>query len=286
MKNSTVLAAAFAAGLTTFAANAQQEGSKQVSMVPAGTIGTWTRDMRIGKDEAAKSKAAQAKRGTTSEEAFHAAKVAKADIKEPRPKDDAVAVAIKEPRQKDDAVTVAAVIKEPRRKDDAVAVAAAIKEQRQKDDAVTVAAAINEPGQKDDVVTVAAEPQDRYKVIIERYASLNGIPIDLAHAVITVESNYKPYSLGRAGEVGLMQIKPATAKMMGYDGSTTGLFDPETNIKFGMKYLGKARKLGDGTTCGTILKYNAGHAAKRMNPVSRDYCNKVKRHLAGLGADA
>jgi soluble lytic murein transglycosylase-like protein len=270
MKNSTVLAAAFAAGLTTFAANAQQEGSKQVSMVPAGTIGTWTRDMRIGKDEAAKSKAAQAKRGTTSEEAFHAAKVAKADIKEPRPKDDAVAVAIKEPRQKDDAVTVAAVIKEPRRKDDAVAAAAVSKETRQKDDAVTV----------------AAEPQNRYKVIIERYASLNGIPIDLAHAVITVESNYKPYSLGRAGEVGLMQIKPATAKMMGYDGSTTGLFDPETNIKFGMKYLGKARKLGDGTTCGTILKYNAGHAAKRMNPVSRNYCNKVKRHLAGLGADA
>ena len=81
------------------------------------------------------------------------------------------------------------------------------------------------------------------------------------------------------GTVGLMQIKPATAKLMGYDGSTTGLFDPETNIKFGMKYLGKARKLGDGTTCGTILKYNAGHAAKRMNPVSRDYCNKVKRHI-------
>ena len=254
MKNSTVLAAAFAAGLTTFAANAQEEGSTQVSMVPAGTIGAWTRDMRIGKDEeVVKGEAAQAKLGKTSEEAFHAAKVAKVDVKEPRLKDDAITVAIKEPRRKDDAVTVAAAIKEPR--------------------------------QKDDAVTVAARSQDRYKVIIERYASLNGIPVDLAHAVITVESNYKPYSLGRAGEVGLMQIKPATAKLMGYDGSTTGLFDPETNIKFGMKYLGKARKLGDGTTCGTILKYNAGHAAKRMNPVSRDYCNKVKRHLAGIGAD-
>ncbi len=67
--------------------------------------------------------------------------------------------------------------------------------------------------------------------------------------------------------------------MMGYTGSTNGLFDPETNIKFGMKYLGKAQKLGGGTTCGTILKYNAGHAAKRMNPVSPAYCNKVKRHI-------
>ena len=31
--------------------------------------------------------------------------------------------------------------------------------------------------------------------------------------------------------------------------------------------------------CGTILKYNAGHAAKRMNPVSRRYCAKVKRYM-------
>ncbi len=38
-----------------------------------------------------------------------------------------------------------------------------------------------------------------------------------------------------------MQDQLATAKMMGYDGSTTGLFDPETNIKYGMKYLGKAQ---------------------------------------------
>jgi soluble lytic murein transglycosylase-like protein len=83
-----------------------------------------------------------------------------------------------------------------------------------------------------------------------------------------------------------MQIKPATAKLMGYSGSITGLFDPETNIKYGMKYLAKARRLGDGTTCGTILKYNAGHAATRMNPVSSAYCSKVKIQLATLGAPA
>ena len=118
-----------------------------------------------------------------------------------------------------------------------------------------------------------------YQAIVKRYAMLNGVPISLAHAVVTIESNYKPHSRGEAGEVGLMQIKPATAKLMGYSGSIPGLFDPETNIKYGMKYLAKARRLGDGTTCGTILKYNAGHAAKRMNPISRNYCYKVKRHI-------
>ena len=118
-----------------------------------------------------------------------------------------------------------------------------------------------------------------YGKLISSYAKTHGVPESLAHAVISVESNYRPNARGSAGEIGLMQIKPATARMMGYSGSAKGLYDPETNIKYGMKYLGMAHKLGGGTTCGTILKYNAGHAAKRMNPVSAGYCSKVKRRL-------
>ncbi|MEM5495349.1 transglycosylase SLT domain-containing protein [Hoeflea sp. AS16] len=116
-----------------------------------------------------------------------------------------------------------------------------------------------------------------YGKLISSYAKKNGVPEALAHAVISVESNYRPKARGAAGEVGLMQIKPATARMMGYRGSTKGLYNPETNIKYGMLYLAKAHQLGGGTTCGTILKYNAGHGAKRMNPVSKRYCGKVSR---------
>lgn len=121
-----------------------------------------------------------------------------------------------------------------------------------------------------------------FSAIIARYASDYGVPIALAHAVIQVESNYRPGIVGRAGEIGLMQIKPSTARMLGYSGSVAGLHDPETNIRFGMKYLSMAKELGDGSTCGTILKYNAGHAATRMNPVSSAYCAKVTRLIAGL----
>jgi soluble lytic murein transglycosylase-like protein len=121
----------------------------------------------------------------------------------------------------------------------------------------------------------------QYGSIVARYAASYDVPASLAHAVIRVESNYRVDALGSAGEIGLMQIKPATARMMGYSGSAKGLYNPETNIKFGIKYLSMAHKLGGGTTCGTILKYNAGHAAKRMNPVSARYCSKVKQHLAG-----
>lgn len=119
----------------------------------------------------------------------------------------------------------------------------------------------------------------KYGALISRYAAKNGVPVALAHAVVRVESNYRPNARGKAGEIGLMQIKPATARLMGYTGDIEGLFNPETNIRFGMKYLGKAHRLGGGTTCGTILKYNAGHSARRMNPVSADYCRKVKLHL-------
>lgn len=123
----------------------------------------------------------------------------------------------------------------------------------------------------------------RYSTIVSRYAAAYGVPVSLAHAVIKVESNYQPGMVGRAGEIGLMQIKPATARMMGYSGSAKGLHNPETNIKYGMKYLGMARELGGGTTCGTILKYNAGHGAKRMNPTSSAYCRKVVAQIGGAG---
>lgn len=119
----------------------------------------------------------------------------------------------------------------------------------------------------------------KYSTLINRYAKEYGVASNLAHAVVRVESNFRANARGAAGEIGLMQLKPATARMMGYRGSTKGLYHPETNIKFGMKYLAKAQKLGGGSICRTILKYNAGHGAKRMNPVSANYCAKVKRYL-------
>ncbi|WP_409530198.1 lytic transglycosylase domain-containing protein [Shinella sp.] len=126
---------------------------------------------------------------------------------------------------------------------------------------------------------VAGVKTASYSGLIQTYAKTYGVPVDLAHAVVRIESNFNPRARGSAGEIGLMQIKPATARMMGYRGGAKGLYDPETNIKFGMKYLAMAHELGGGTVCGTILKYNAGHGAKRMNPVSKRYCGKVQSYI-------
>ncbi|MCX2697803.1 lytic transglycosylase domain-containing protein [Ochrobactrum chromiisoli] len=121
-----------------------------------------------------------------------------------------------------------------------------------------------------------------YSQIINRYAATYGVPSSLAHAVVRHESNFQPNVRGKAGEIGLMQIKLSTARSLGYSGSAKGLYEPSTNIQYGMKYLAQAQKLGGGTTCGTILKYNAGHGAKRMNPTSAKYCSSVKSYMAGL----
>ncbi|PVB61612.1 transglycosylase SLT domain-containing protein [Labrenzia sp. 011] len=122
--------------------------------------------------------------------------------------------------------------------------------------------------------------KDRYAKLIRKAASKYGVPVKIAKAVVEVESNFNPRARGSAGEVGLMQIKPATARGIGYRGSTKALYDPATNLEWGMKYLAGAHERANGDLCGTILRYNAGHFAKRMNPVSRRYCGKVKRILA------
>ncbi|WP_345779337.1 lytic transglycosylase domain-containing protein [Roseibium sediminicola] len=125
-----------------------------------------------------------------------------------------------------------------------------------------------------------AVSKSEYAMLIRKAAAKHGVPVKIAKAVVEVESNFNPRARGSAGEVGLMQIKPATARGIGYRGSTTALYDPATNLEWGMKYLAGAHKRAGGDVCGTILRYNAGHYAKRMNPVSRRYCTKVKRIMA------
>ena len=74
--------------------------------------------------------------------------------------------------------------------------------------------------------TTSGYPKSSYSGLISSYAKSYGVPENLAHAVVRVESNFRPNARGSAGEIGLMQIKPATARMMGYRGSAKGLYHP------------------------------------------------------------
>jgi soluble lytic murein transglycosylase-like protein len=120
--------------------------------------------------------------------------------------------------------------------------------------------------------------------LIAAKAHKHGVPIALAHAVVTVESNYDPTVTGGGATIGLMQIKYPTARGLGFAGTAKELYDPATNLEWGMKYLGGAYKLARGDTCGTILRYQAGHRAIAMTRSAVDYCAKV-RYLLGPGAE-
>lgn len=146
---------------------------------------------------------------------------------------------------------------------------------------VTLETFFRKPGYPVPEKTLPTGLQNDYSSLIVKYAKRYGVPTNLAHAVVAVESRFNPKARGSAGEVGLMQIKPATARMMGYRGTTKALYDPETNIRWGMQYLATAHQLGGGQVCDTILRYNAGHGATRMNPVSKRYCGKVQLLLQG-----
>ncbi len=141
----------------------------------------------------------------------------------------------------------------------------------------TAAAGAQNPARSD--AARANGGASRVHKLVGKYARAAGVPVALALAVVEVESNFNPRARGRAGEIGLMQIKPATARAIGYRGSLKALYNPETNLAWGMKYLAEAQRRGDGTLCGTILKYNAGHYAKRMNKTSARYCGRVKAIL-------
>lgn len=142
---------------------------------------------------------------------------------------------------------------------------------------------LNVAGSSENSVNIVPQISTRpYEALIQKFANKYDVPVNLAHAVVRVESNYKARTKGAAGEIGLMQIKPSTARGLGFNGSVQDLYDPATNLEYGMRYLARAHKLSGGNTCGTILKYNAGHGAKKMNAISAKYCSKVKIYLASL----
>jgi hypothetical protein len=88
-------------------------------------------------------------------------------------------------------------------------------------------------------VTPAVAPAD-LAPLIEEVARETGIPAALLTAQIRQESNFDPRARGRAGEIGLGQIMPATARQPGFGVQPVdpaALDDPRTNIRFQAQYL-------------------------------------------------
>jgi soluble lytic murein transglycosylase-like protein len=116
-----------------------------------------------------------------------------------------------------------------------------------------------------------------YLDIFRREASLHKIPLWLALGVAWVESKFDPKLRGTHTVVGMMQVMPSTAREMGYRGTTNQLFNPETNIIWGMKELAKDYEIAKGDICLTIAKYKGGFRTQSINKGAWNYCSQVKR---------
>jgi soluble lytic murein transglycosylase-like protein len=99
----------------------------------------------------------------------------------------------------------------------------------------------------------------QYETMIATHAKANLVPEDLVHRIIVRESKYQAKLLGSGGAIGLMQIKLATARALGYSGDAEGLRDPATNLKYGIKYLAGAYRAAHGDHDQTVKYYAAGY---------------------------
>ncbi|WP_432287554.1 lytic transglycosylase domain-containing protein [Aminobacter sp. BA135] len=94
--------------------------------------------------------------------------------------------------------------------------------------------------------------------LISKYAALYEVPERLVRRVVNRESTFNPMAFNN-GHWGLMQIKHATARGMGYDGPARGLFDAETNLKYAVKYLRGAFMVADGDEDKADKLYQSGY---------------------------
>ena len=96
------------------------------------------------------------------------------------------------------------------------------------------------------------------RALIQRYSAEYDVPVSLVHRVVQRESRYNPQA--RNGPyLGLMQIRSQTAQTMGFRGSPSDLLDPDTNLRYAVKYLRGAWMVADGSEDRAVMWYSKGY---------------------------
>ncbi|WP_223425038.1 lytic transglycosylase domain-containing protein [Tateyamaria pelophila] len=101
--------------------------------------------------------------------------------------------------------------------------------------------------------------------LIAAAAEENDVPVALVQKIVVRESTHTPTA--RNGPYyGLMQILPATARSMGFQGQPHDLLNAETNLRYATRYLRGAWLVSGGDMNEAVMWYARGYyyEAKRL----------------------
>lgn len=107
---------------------------------------------------------------------------------------------------------------------------------------------------------------------IEDIALSENVDPKIAFELVRVESRFNPRAVSPVGAIGLTQVMPATARWMDPNITRQQLFEPETNLRLGFRFLNALLKTYDGDLRLALLAYNRGPAtvdrllAEGINP--------------------
>lgn len=100
---------------------------------------------------------------------------------------------------------------------------------------------------------LGAIPDEELNRIIADLSTKYGVDEKLVRSVISVESAWRHDAVSPKGAMGLMQLMPGTARMLGVDPK-----DPAQNVEGGVKYLSQLSEKYGGDLEKTLAAYNAG----------------------------
>ena len=104
----------------------------------------------------------------------------------------------------------------------------------------------------------------KYRISSELSAAIydaalaEGIHPALAYQVVKVESRFRTSARSHRGAIGYTQIRLATARSYDPDLTEADLFDTETNLRLGFRFLREMLKRFDGNLHLALVAYNRG----------------------------
>ncbi len=116
-------------------------------------------------------------------------------------------------------------------------------------------------------------------------ASLSaGLPPGLLDSVCWTESKHNPAAIrhhdGNGTSYGICQIKLATARLVGFKGTSKELMTPEVNIEYAARYLKRQLNRYNGNYVRALVSYNRGHSEGYSGSA---YSSKVLNYYIARG---